>query len=1048
MPLHRLTAPTYLGGVPATHDLLNDPAANGDAGDPANAAIGKKLTGPNEGTYFIAFGEDGTSEFGNRAHVALGENDDFLDDVVSGELPVPTNVDAVAAGPVTSVTLVGDVFVGKSGTANNQDERDRLISIVDSSTGDELIDSTGVKITCTAILDIPAGSNVVGTSATGFVLAPTLTFTPAIPTTTTYRIIYAKRGSLVSIVKTKVDLDAFTRLAIRGAHEMPAGTLRFIREASRRVGDSVVALAASIFETPGIGDNILGKSNAMFMDVDPDATQGASGTWAVRFDRTGTPKIMLIVNEGDGSEFGSSTWENLFERVQFKDINTDAAGFTADFIPLTSGLAASGDDMIRRFEVDPASPLSIVKRLNASEWTVVLGNGTTTFGDFNGAVALTDAVTAAIAAGVTALRLILKPGIYKVDNTVFTGMNTIVIEGTGQQDCIISSTATSPNAGMSFVQDQVVLLRNLSIIESAGSSVIPVRSTAAFLTMLDCVYDGTLEFQSVAASGTNHPYMVNAKRCLFTSSAVGVSPFVIRTVQGISTQHKGFVFEDCLIQPHIADTAALQIVDTGTGATFGTFFTGIIYKRCKIELGDTAESSGDMTGNSSVIDLVPSSSSSNVFIRSIEWQDCDVEVTGAVNDSKVLMYLRTSDGTASIGFTKIVISGGRWVLNAITELAPWYIGGEDESNDQPSFITELVVKDVSLGKLSSPAYGAQHAQVEIFTSGDIGAAFHFAAKRLVMKSVTLLSMSTTQDMADFCFISDDFDIDGIYFPTSIGSGGGVAPNHRIRVLHGFSLSSVRGGSIRNVHVLGISGAVVTLGGALEAVWAINTYVTSTIGALTFENCSAVGFTGGTAVDGFYLHPTTDQTGQMVFRNCIFRGNSGLGFTYLHDGVQTDGLKDIRFEGCTFSFNAVIGLSITGVQTGTPVASKITTVVNCRFESNTSYGFGYGPHVGGDDRLIMTGCSFEENNSSGDQMVVGGAAFLDGNLYSGTMYGNDCSGDGIRFFGAGTIVGALMVMSGIETRYDEAGAGGFILLTHRDAVSGQGMFNNNAQYIGT
>lgn len=198
MPLHRLTVPTYPGGLPGTHDYINNPALNGDIGVPAPADA-KKGSGPNEGTYFVAFGENATSNFVNRGMTAMSESTDYLDDVVHRDLAIPA-VGAVATpgAPLASVTIPGvDVFVGALGTPLDQRSLSGLIGVVDND-GIPLHILNGNIYSPVLVSAITDGvSNVVGIPADGFYTAPTVEFSLPIPAGQSYRLVYYKRSNVV-----------------------------------------------------------------------------------------------------------------------------------------------------------------------------------------------------------------------------------------------------------------------------------------------------------------------------------------------------------------------------------------------------------------------------------------------------------------------------------------------------------------------------------------------------------------------------------------------------------------------------------------------------------------------------------------------------------------------------------------------------------------------------------------------------------------------------------------------------------------------------------
>lgn len=215
---HRLTVPTYFGGLPAGADYLNTPSdvSVGGTGVPATYD-GKKSGGPNDGTYLHAFGEDATSDFLNRGLAALGENTDELDDYLHRDLAVPVRTGyATAASPISSIVLTGQIFVGASGTVNNESNRDMLFSVLDGA-GNEILDATGVSQVRVGLAHDGSSNNVVGTAVSGFRNGVTLQLTYAIPAGTIYYVVYGERGNLSAL-----PVDALTSVKIRAAQEASA----------------------------------------------------------------------------------------------------------------------------------------------------------------------------------------------------------------------------------------------------------------------------------------------------------------------------------------------------------------------------------------------------------------------------------------------------------------------------------------------------------------------------------------------------------------------------------------------------------------------------------------------------------------------------------------------------------------------------------------------------------------------------------------------------------------------------------------------------------
>lgn len=95
MGFHRLTTPTYAGGLRVGDDYINN--AGGGTPAPADTVL---AGGTYIGSYFFADGQVTTAAI-NRAHKALAANDDFLDDAI-----VQQKLDYIAADAVVTAAFI------------------------------------------------------------------------------------------------------------------------------------------------------------------------------------------------------------------------------------------------------------------------------------------------------------------------------------------------------------------------------------------------------------------------------------------------------------------------------------------------------------------------------------------------------------------------------------------------------------------------------------------------------------------------------------------------------------------------------------------------------------------------------------------------------------------------------------------------------------------------------------------------------------------------------------------------------------------------------
>lgn len=216
MTFHRLAVPSYYGGLPGGYDYIN----NAVVGTPA-PADGAKSGGPNDGTYFVAFGEDATSSNTNRSNSALAENCDYLDDLFHTSQVVIRYKSVTIIVPTNDITLTGQVYVGGSGetpaVVNDQYTRSGLAHLVDTD-GNEVV--VGGTLTEIALIHDGVGNNQVGVPADGFYTNPTVRLNVTLPAGF-YYLYYLERRSLADIIENKPSEFMFQQ--IRTVEHVPSG---------------------------------------------------------------------------------------------------------------------------------------------------------------------------------------------------------------------------------------------------------------------------------------------------------------------------------------------------------------------------------------------------------------------------------------------------------------------------------------------------------------------------------------------------------------------------------------------------------------------------------------------------------------------------------------------------------------------------------------------------------------------------------------------------------------------------------------------------------
>jgi len=196
-PFHRKTVnPAGYDAFPSGYDFINDPPANGDAGAAAPVSTGKKVGGPNEGTYLYAFGEDVLSQNLNRAADALAENCDTLDEFARKPVPrlretlLQTAVGAVSTIALSTLTgITSGIWLRD--TTDLEEALNDLFVVVNAN-DEDIYDATPSKCVVTGFTSTDGGDVLgVGFSAG----AITLNISPSIPNGTQYRVYFHSKSN-------------------------------------------------------------------------------------------------------------------------------------------------------------------------------------------------------------------------------------------------------------------------------------------------------------------------------------------------------------------------------------------------------------------------------------------------------------------------------------------------------------------------------------------------------------------------------------------------------------------------------------------------------------------------------------------------------------------------------------------------------------------------------------------------------------------------------------------------------------------------------------
>lgn len=354
------SAPTYTTWNGVQYDFLN--VVSGGVGASGSAYMHDyKSSGPNTGARVLTFGEQLESGALNRGIRALAENTDMLDDWLHRDVAVPARTATVTAGaPVTSLVLPAGTYVG-TGVGY---PLDMLFSILDSD-GEEILNGDS-KVDVASISGAVVGS---GFSAG----AVTLTLSNAIPTGTTYYVIYASRSNLATL-----PTDALVSVGIRASEEVAADVRRMIGHLK---GEPATAWDANptfnLFDIGSSGLNGLYRrsTTAESFTLNPDVT-------GITFDTPGAGAEILA----DGRALSSvmtRAYAGYTPDLRYADpfqalIRAEDEGAPAGGLG-RAGIVSlmAGPDTTETVK-GSAGGLSVYRRMGAGTYTVVNEGGSAT----------------------------------------------------------------------------------------------------------------------------------------------------------------------------------------------------------------------------------------------------------------------------------------------------------------------------------------------------------------------------------------------------------------------------------------------------------------------------------------------------------------------------------------------------------------------------------------------------------------------------------------------------------------------------------------------
>lgn len=455
-------------------------------------------------------------------------------------------------------------------------------------------------------------------------------------------------------------------------------------EIIRQSNFQVQALVGTVLETPGIGGNPLAQANSITLDVDPGASFSGNGFARVRFNRNGVPVVAFRVNERTNAG-GISSWETD-EVIRLSDANT--VGSTFETVPFSD--SPSESDRLRFMEQDPGTnsqTQNMLRSMNA-RLSVTCGNGTTTFGDFNGATAIRDAIVyaAAVASG-QSFRIQVKPGTYTWSGATTIAGKELIIEaiaggGAGGTEVVINNTFSSTTTAPILVTSGRLQVRGITFTKG-DASLLAIKAVGGVVYCEDCYFSN----QSVYMEIDDVTHIQKApelymRRCMWamTTAALGKECVILvgssSATAGLA--RAGYIFDACsFVITGNANCCPLTIKQ----GTADSSMRDITFNDCRMLLGSTTGTTAtfdSVTHNCGVVRFDSNGANNKLTVHDVTWNRCNVfaNSTGA-GTSSILMHARAAlGGTDRMLVNKLAINGGRWQCPAQdTEIIPFVVCG-------------------------------------------------------------------------------------------------------------------------------------------------------------------------------------------------------------------------------------------------------------------------------------------------------------------------------------------------------------------------------------
>lgn len=690
---------------------------------------------------------------------------------------------------------------------------------------------------------------------------------------------------------------------------------------------------------------------------------GNDGTWSLQYRSAGdpddwntfTPMVNVFPENSESGptlQLAPGGWFSNSDTLAFSDANISNG---ADYLALSETLGANGAEFPRVADkyASQIPHYSLLRAVNG-RYHVTVGNGTTTFGDFNGANGLIDAITflsTLPAIGTRRVTIHLKAGYYNTGSgisiTTSSGICDLEIIGPPGGDNVTSSgtygrcTIGQPNIDANTItftrsgtNSGSLTLKNVmvEVAESSGTYYYGVEVVGgAHLFMENCQVQCVSINNPVAHTDNSKVkrVAVQARHCRFLGSVDtgGNGPL---TFQNVAAAPETFVFEHCTFTYGTFEQRCVYI-KASSGISGVVHMGPIRFFDCRFILGAGYVSAGNLTKNTGVIDLDPNGqdvrASDGLIVDDVLFEDCRMEATysgsGSGYSNVLLHLLPTANGTDAD------VSGAFMYIDHLQFRDCSFSHSARPATAFNAFTcagARRVTIERCKYKIESPSIAGIHGKQttdcqHMFTGAAVSdanwASLAIAADDIVIHDLEctgFLHKSTSGDI--LLRYNDAIDVDGIQCSQySLTPNTGSAPSYRIATVYGENTSPFTGiGTVHTGMIAGIKlhGVQATNTGS----WCLYAFILGALENTEITRAQVTGFrtsNGQTVAQScvglIELAGLCGDSDNFKITNCLFTDMKGIDVfaTYLWNGtISGNEIVDSGYEGMNVSITWVMG----------------------------------------------------------------------------------------------------------------------------------------------